>query len=152
MRNIRFRGKTMDKQWVHGYPSKNVYQDKTQIIVGNQNHLVDEKTVDQWTGLNDINGEPIYENDIVESIFKYDAVCNGGVIPDNDAVVWGIVKFIDFKFVVMIIKSDTPQLFEDLEYLDIVDYDGCYEPETWKVLGNTHDDNKILIELNENKS
>lgn len=87
MRDIKFKAKRKDNnEWVEGYYQrvkhflgiKCIYY----IVDEEQNYYeVISETVCQYTGLKDINGVEIYENDIVEE------GCNGfvsSVIWDNE--------------------------------------------------------------------
>lgn len=67
MREILFRGKTNDGQWLEGDLIQ--YAGTSQIWVqtdeGKWNFVVDPATVGQFTGLCDKNGKKIFEGDIL---------------------------------------------------------------------------------------
>lgn len=92
MREIMFRGyDEVDKKWLYGLPSYNDVGEITEIQVNKQPHSefigVNPKTVGQYTGKNDIEGNEVYEGDI----------CNGGklrctgnytLISEGNIVTW----------------------------------------------------------------
>lgn len=65
MREIKFRGKTKDGEWVYGYVDATTYKDLVVIHSEATTYEVLPETVGQYTGSEDEDGVEIFEGDIV---------------------------------------------------------------------------------------
>ena len=67
MRVIKFKGKTFEGFWVYGFYQEVEAEGKEYSYIFWQGHTtpVIKETVCQYTGLDDVNGTPIFEKDIV---------------------------------------------------------------------------------------
>lgn len=86
MRTIKFKGKSVDSsEWIEGYYYKEC--DNTYIIEDRQKNsmlnrngavLVDPSTVCQFTGMKDIEGNEVYEGDILDGQLNGEVVFTSG--------------------------------------------------------------------------
>ena len=76
-REIKFKAKsTLDGVWVQG---DLIHKEDGKIAIlrnGFNVSEVDPSTVCQFTGLKDMNGVEVYENDIVKAVDWEEAICN----------------------------------------------------------------------------
>ena len=136
MRQILFRGKTLDGRWVCGDLWQRPYAENGVTIVsfmedtGTTGGLeVIPETVGQYTGLKDKNGQRIFEGDIVAFLgIRWDG-------PDGDRVDYvGIVRYSD---------EHTSFNFEISNGLQAT----TFEADDVKVIGNIHDNPELMGEM-----
>lgn len=139
MREILFRGRRKNGEWVKGYYVESKYHwhkrgvHEAWIVTKahsnggyfavTQRYAVDKSTVCEYTGLKDNDGNPIFENDIIEDVYGEDR--------------W-IVKFFDCRFWGVDAKNE----YSD-EYLeDLCDRDGGFKGV--KIVGNIYDNQELI--------
>lgn len=108
MREIKFRGRKPNGEWVYGdlvttettdgIPTKKEILPFDEAIF-DATEEVEEDTIGQFTGLYDENGEEIYEWDIVER-FQPMPHYRNGVFYDGNAI-YGVVRYIDDGFYIL---------------------------------------------------
>lgn len=149
MREILFRGKRVDSgEWVEGYYlcQKNnyigtkhyiyVFGDKeyNEYCDEDSRYEVDPATVDEYTGLQDKNGNKIFEGDIVkiptESPMIAKVIC-----PIGDGVLYEIIKADDRIYHKLRLRSS------DFNVSEYEFYEKCIE-----VIGNIFDNTELLEE------
>ena len=129
MREILFRGKTSDGEWVEGdvlqtrYHSGHIeYQIMPQTPVSSAYPVLPE-TVGQYTGLTDRNGKKIFEGDILHCVSKLD---NAKMVVIFECGEYRMVLAEKFKDYIL-----------NCEFYAIT----CFEKE---VIGNIHDNPELL--------
>jgi uncharacterized phage protein (TIGR01671 family) len=144
MREILFRGKRKDNgEWIYG-DLLNVGVDYDYAIrtYGGREHgevnAVNEKTVGQYTGLTDNNGNKIFEGDVVEATIVRDL--GGGKQTKSDI---GLVGYDSLGMLGIILHYDDnvpvwSDVLIELSLSCTID-DFCFE-----VIGNIHDNPELL--------
>ena len=130
MREILFRGKRLDNgRWIRGFPFAVHSGLKIEGIEtwDGERHLVDTKTVCQWTGLVDVHGVKIYEGDIVRT--KYDRLCIVVWFASPQHNGWDLTPV------------DT---IENILYTKCPDLYDIYKRDNLEVIGNIHDNPELM--------
>lgn len=135
MREIMFRGKMDDGEWVYGSFCMDAREqfdglcgvdgfirlyDKTKYKM--QTYEVDRETVGQYTGLKDKYGKRIFEGDIVLGLFHYELAAKG------------VVTFRDGAFG---LRWNRGKVREFSAFTSICNVD-------YKVIGDIHDNPELL--------
>lgn len=123
MREILFRGKNIDLEWVEGDLLQNGVDYKTAIRT-NKEGLVERvisHTVGQYTGLTDKNGKKIFEGDIL--------------VISNQRNYPVLVKFTDFGWCCVIPNNNTYLNYRHRLENNYTKYE---------VIGNIHDNPELL--------
>ena len=126
MREILFRGKTSDGEWVKGSLSTEYLKECGCVMISptaDTCYKVDPETVGQYTGLTDKNDKKIFEGDILHCVSKLDSA---------DMVV--IFECGQFR---MILAEKYHEYQTNVGYYDI----NCFAKE---VIGNIHDNPELM--------
>lgn len=132
MREIKFRGKRLErKEWVYGFYTiePEIINDDDEVIEPEyymvDGYAVDPKTVGQFTGFTDPDGNEIYEGDILQY---------GGDLDDYNEVLWNAeIGGFTLRFCDETSDRDLGYLFKGVSF-------GFY------VAGNVYDDPELLSE------
>lgn len=143
-REILFKAKRLDNgEWIEGYYVKRVdtFEDFDHAIFQQKNnymsaHGIDEKTLCQYTGLTDKNGNKIWENDIVERYYyDGDSMCISKILWANYGLNEGWCC------------EDIKNTSEYLRYLNKIGF-GKRESKSCEVIGNIFDNPELVGEEN----
>lgn len=164
-RTIKFRGKRVNRNGEWTYGDLRHLEDRNLILPTGADAYkaridadwVQEDTIGQFTGFyaecdRDISEDyqrEIYEGDIVEGCYKYNSFGeNYGVIPDNDCLVKGVVVFENFEWQIELLDVERPyfRFWKEYEYdyIPFTCFDNYDEPNTFRVLGNIHDNPELI--------
>lgn len=137
MREIKFRGKDADSSEWH-YGSLTVYPNgKCEIVVFDNGEILEypviPESVGQFTGLHDVNGEEIYEGDVIER-FQPNPHYRNGVYYDGNAI-YGVVQYIKGGFYITTVFNEVFKM--------------CANPDDMWVQGNIHDAPQLLSNGND---
>lgn len=140
-REILFRAKKVDGgEWVYGYIVKKhglyfLYDIKNSDTCRQNNYLVEEDTICQYTGLTDKNGKQIFEGDILRG-FQY-PFCHDGEYNYYAEIIFADCSFMTYTHknplsCVRGISDGNTELME------------CWVSEDWEVIGNIYDNPELL--------
>jgi hypothetical protein len=131
MREIEFRGKSVDKKWIYGslIDGYEEHKDgKKCIIDGEDCYLVDPATVGQYTNLRDKTKNKAYEDDIIDTPVGK-AIIKFGEYSQPTGREWHTGFYLQFE-----LELHIATLRKDLGY---------WMPQS-RIIGNVHDDKELL--------
>ena len=150
MRQIKFRAKSVDEgKWLVGSLIPNGQRPCiAPFKEGFHLESVDPSTVGQFTGLLDCNGKEIYEGDYITIDYKYDDICNGGVIPDQDCFCEGVAIYMnEFAcYGLRLYKAEQPikEALKETLYLTLPLIEFDLVCDSMEILGNIYDNPELL--------
>jgi uncharacterized phage protein (TIGR01671 family) len=130
MREIEFRGRRKkDGKWAKGHLTHHAdYYSSIRPLYMMVEYEVDTETVGQYTGLKDSNGVKIFEGDIVDFMFFYQAET------EIEEHYKGVIEFDKYSFAFKV--SETARW-----YLSELTFDSQSDIE---IIGNIHDSPELL--------
>lgn len=154
MREILFRGKNIYDDWIYGYLCQHrgdpVMDNNGMVLEGSDyyirdwaekidtgfygcNYRVDPSTIGQYTGMNDKNGNEIFEDDVIRA--KYSIRCPVGVgnsfrIGTHDIDFIACVVFVECRFCLKKANGEVCEMPLDSENIEVI--------------GNIHDNPELL--------
>ena len=152
MREILFRAKTTENEWVQGdliheplledAPCRISYQYQSGLFVVTHTEEVLPETVGQYTGVKDKNGKKIFEGDIVEVFHEEFETFSEGSEDDNT------LRFFEELTRELHVKG---KVFFNHGSFDIEDNAGNFElwgfgEDEIQIIGNVYDNPEILKE------
>lgn len=155
-RTIKNRAKCLNNNkadnWAYGYLYPVSTAKGLQLCICDHEHgfagPVDANTQGQFIGLYDQHDKELYEGDYISIDYKYDDICNGGVVPDQDCFCEGVVVYMSELacYGIRLYKAEYP-LMESLKetpYLTIPLMDFDLVCDSIEVLGNIYDNPELL--------
>lgn len=159
MRDILFRGKRLSKydrkrSWVFGVPVVEMLNPReVAIVTSNTTRYVNPKTIGEFTGLYDINEEPIFEGDII--LTQDFSTAQNKTSKDYKTmkfkgVVEHVVKSGNNFFNESTGKYDRTMYYSSEFDVRLIDYDSKYSHYACskflgcEVIGNIHDNPELL--------
>lgn len=147
MREILFRAKRKnwrelpkEEWWVEGLPQK-MWGEWYIINPEDENtaYPIDPETLCQYTGLNDKNGNRIWENDILKG-FEYP------FFADGDYNYFALVKWIDeWKYFCLVTVKNPKSSVRGISEGNTELFEG-FDGQSWEVIGNIFDNPELLKE------
>ena len=141
MREVLFRGKTYEGEWVQG--DFNHYHSGSGVFIAERESKgdfckrVNPETVGQYTGLTDKNGKKIFEGDLLNG-FEYPFLSDNAhnyfaeVIWFDNCPAFGLYTHKHPLSAVRGISEGNCELMED------------FDSSQWEVIGNIHDNPELL--------
>lgn len=164
MREIKFRGKRANGEWVYGYLAKfrnyrnEIYTaiiptiDETGEAVISEIASVNPETVGQFIGIKDKFGNEIYDGDIMESHCELQVVCYWRIGYDSGVGLCGYMlcplRGFSFKFKKEI-DEDFEEVYTGRNDEHFLDCDRCVDLSTDYVIGNIWDNPELLKREND---
>lgn len=138
MREIKFRAKDHEGNWVYGDLHLNHKMPHIHPFENNRT-FINTKTIGQYTELEDENGKEIYEGDIVDWMFFYNRIGPSGGATETDIQLRGVIKWGTAGFVFEVWRND----FENAGWYGIssLNFDPTSDIE---VIGNIYDNPELL--------